>query len=84
MKKILKSCLSFILMVIVSMQLACVEKSQSSIQENDFDDGLNFIESTVDRLRDPCVLVVGDTYYMYGTGWVCYKNTSKETNNKSK
>jgi beta-xylosidase len=78
MKKILKSCLSFILMVIVSMQLACAQKSQSSIQENNFDDGLNFIESTVDRLRDPCVLVVGNTYYMYGTGWVCYKNTSKD------
>ena len=33
------------------------------------------IITSVPVLRDPCVLVVGDTYYMYGTGWVCYKNT---------
>ncbi len=27
-------------------------------------------------LRDPCVLVENGTYYMYGTKWVYYKNTS--------
>ncbi len=27
-------------------------------------------------LRDPCILNVDGTYYMYGTGWVYYKNTS--------
>ena len=35
----------------------------------------NIIESNIDKLRDPCILVEGDTYYAYGTGWVCYKNT---------
>lgn len=34
------------------------------------------IETSVERLRDPCVLVENGTYYMYGTGWKCYKNTS--------
>ena len=33
-------------------------------------------ESTVEQLRDPCVLVENGVYYMYGTGWRCYKNTS--------
>jgi len=37
----------------------------------------NIIESNIDQLRDPCVLVEGDTYYAYGTGWVCYKNTDR-------
>ena len=36
---------------------------------------MNIIETNIDRLRDPCILVEGDTYYAYGTGWVCYKNT---------
>lgn len=36
------------------------------------------IESSIDRLRDPCVLVEDGVYYMYGTGWTCYKNTSGE------
>ena len=34
------------------------------------------IVSSIKQLRDPCVLVEGNTYYIYGTGWVCYKNTS--------
>jgi len=34
------------------------------------------IESTIERLRDPCVLVENGTYYAYGTGWHAYKNTS--------
>lgn len=34
------------------------------------------ITSTIDYLRDPFILVDGDSYYAYGTGWVCYKNTS--------
>ena len=34
------------------------------------------IESSVEQLRDPCVLVENGVYYMYGTGWKCYKNTS--------
>ncbi len=29
-----------------------------------------------DDLRDPCVLRVDQTYYMYGTGWICWKNTT--------
>lgn len=34
------------------------------------------IVSDISKLRDPCILVVGDTYYAYGTNWKCYKNTS--------
>ena len=34
------------------------------------------IESTIDRLRDPCILVAGDTYYAYGSQWTCYRNSS--------
>ena len=33
------------------------------------------IETNIEQLRDPCILLEGDTYYAYGTGWVCYKNT---------
>ena len=34
------------------------------------------IESGVNMLRDPFVLVEDGVYYMYGTWWVMYKNTS--------
>lgn len=34
------------------------------------------ITTTIEKLRDPCILNEGGTYYAYGTGWVCYKNTS--------
>jgi len=34
------------------------------------------ILSKIDRLRDPAILVENGVYYAYGTGWVCYKNTS--------
>lgn len=32
------------------------------------------IETDVNRLRDPFVLLENGTYYMYGTGWICYKS----------
>ncbi len=34
------------------------------------------ITSDIERLRDPFILAVNGVYYAYGTGWVCYKNTS--------
>ena len=34
------------------------------------------IESGIPQLRDPFVLVEDGVYYMYGTGWIMYKNTS--------
>ncbi len=34
------------------------------------------ITSTINKLRDPCILVEDGVYYAYGTGWKCYKNTS--------
>ena len=34
------------------------------------------IVSDISKLRDPCILVIGDTYYAYGTNWKLYKNTS--------
>ena len=35
----------------------------------------NIIETKIKKLRDPFVLVEDGTYYMYGTGWICYKNS---------
>ena len=34
------------------------------------------IVSKIEQLRDPCIVVENGVYYAYGTGWVCYKNTS--------
>ena len=34
------------------------------------------IVSSIPQLRDPCILVENGVYYAYGTGWVCWKNTS--------
>ncbi len=34
------------------------------------------ITTTIDKLRDPFILVEDGVYYAYGTGWKCYKNTS--------
>lgn len=34
------------------------------------------IVSKIEQLRDPFVVVENGVYYAYGTGWVCYKNTS--------
>ena len=34
------------------------------------------ITSSIEQLRDPCILLENGVYYAYGTGWVCYKNTS--------
>ena len=34
------------------------------------------IVTDVKELRDPFIVPVGDVYYMYGTGWLCYKNTN--------
>lgn len=36
------------------------------------------ITSNVNKLRDPFVLPKNGIYYMYGTGWEVYKNTSKD------
>ncbi len=40
-----------------------------------FKDGA-FIVSSISGLRDPFVLPEDGVYYVYGTGWSCYKNTS--------
>ena len=34
------------------------------------------VESTIEQLRDPCILYEKGVYYAYGTGWACCKNTS--------
>lgn len=34
------------------------------------------IESGVPALRDPCILQESGIYYMYGTGWTCYTNST--------
>ena len=36
----------------------------------------SMITTTIDQLRDPCILVEDGVYYAYGTGWTCYKNTT--------
>lgn len=35
-----------------------------------------FITTPIKQLRDPFVVPENGVYYMYGTEWVCYKNTS--------
>lgn len=49
---------------------------------------MSIIETNIELVRDPFVLVEKDAYYVYGTGvvensrnnteWVCYKNTGKD------
>ena len=39
-------------------------------------DGYTLITTTIDKLRDPFILVDNGVYYAYGTSWKCYKNTS--------
>ena len=34
------------------------------------------ITSQIGRLRDPCIVIADGVYYAYGTGWVCYRNTT--------
>lgn len=34
------------------------------------------ITSSIPYLRDPCVLEVDGVYYVYGTNWECYKNST--------
>ncbi|MBR2465572.1 MAG: family 43 glycosylhydrolase [Clostridia bacterium] len=34
------------------------------------------IETNIEQLRDPFILVADGVYYAYGTEWKCYKNTS--------
>lgn len=41
---------------------------------------LEIIESHVEQLRDPFVLVKDQTYYMYGTNWKCYVSNGDLTN----
>jgi beta-xylosidase len=36
----------------------------------------HMIQSTIRKLRDPCILVEDGVYYAYGTGWHCFKNVS--------
>lgn len=36
--------------------------------------GFKHIVSNIPKLRDPFVLVEGDTYYVYGSEWLCYKS----------
>lgn len=38
------------------------------------------ITSQIEGLRDPCILAEDGVYYAYGTGWLCYKNTSGDLN----
>lgn len=40
------------------------------------------IKTNVKRLRDPFVLVEKDAYYMYGSEWLCFKNTSGRLDGK--
>ena len=35
-----------------------------------------FIESSIECLRDPFIVLENGVYYAYGTGWVYYKNSS--------
>lgn len=48
--------------------------SSNNKNTNDPDGRVYFVESLIDRLRDPFVLVHNGKYYVYGTGWNCYKS----------
>lgn len=37
---------------------------------------LKILESDIPQLRDPCVLFDKGVYYVYGTGWNCYRNAT--------
>ena len=39
-----------------------------------------FLQKTVCEIRDPFILSENGVYYMYGTGWQYYKNTSGDIN----
>lgn len=45
---------------------------------------LTTILSSIDYLRDPCLIIEDGVYYVYGTGWQCYKNTSGSLEGKWK
>lgn len=34
------------------------------------------ITADIEKLRDPFLLTVGKIHYLYGTGWVCFRNNS--------
>ncbi len=37
---------------------------------------MKIIESGIPQLRDPFMLIEDGVFYLYGTGWVCYRNTT--------
>lgn len=43
---------------------------------------IHTIETNIEKLRDPFVLAEDGTYYMYGSEWICYKNTGSLTDGK--
>ena len=57
------------------MQTVATDKNMPEQISGELSEDMMII-SKIDRLRDPCILLHDGTYYAYGTGWVCYKNTS--------
>lgn len=41
----------------------------------------DIIESDIECLRDPFVIYEDGVYYMYGTGWCCYRNSTGSLEN---
>lgn len=42
----------------------------------------SIITSSINKLRDPCVLLEDGVYYAYGTNWLCYRNDSGNLDGK--
>lgn len=64
-------CAMLLLLAIIILCTAACNGGKNMYKEES-----NVVETSVEKLRDPCVLVENGVYYMYGTGWRCYKNTS--------
>lgn len=65
-------------MFILGERVAELAEQNKDISENISDKVREdiMIVSQIPQLRDPCILLDNGVYYAYGTGWVCYMNTS--------
>ena len=50
------------------------DSSAVTEKTNNDDGGIYMVEALIDKLRDPFVLEHNGKYYVYGTGWNCYKS----------
>ena len=53
------------------------DKVTDKVKEEE-DEGAYFVTTLIEKLRDPFVLEHEGRYYVYGTGWNCYKSIGKK------